>query len=257
MARIANFSRNYMGIFIHIGKYVLWMGRLFRRPEKGRIYRQRIFEEVQNVGYASIGLVAIVSLFMGAVLTLQLSYNLESPLIPLYTVGLVVRDSLILEFSPTIISIILAGKVGSSIAGEIGTMRVTDQIDALDIMGVNSTNYLVGPKMIAAVICNPFIVIMSMILGIFGGYLAGVLTGEVSGSTYIYGIQFLFQPYYVTYALIKTMVFAVVITTVPAYFGYHTSGGALEVGKASTVSVVYSIVIILTFNLLLTQMLLQ
>ncbi|TNF29863.1 MAG: ABC transporter permease, partial [Bacteroidetes bacterium] len=135
--------------------------------------------------------------------------------------------------------------------------RVTDQIDALDIMGVNSTGYLVGPKMIAAIISNPFIVIISMLLGIFGGYAAGILTGEVSGNTYIYGIQFAFEPYYITYALIKTVVFAVVITTVPAYFGYHAAGGALEVGRASTVSVVYSIVIILTLNLLLTQMLLQ
>ncbi|MFT4544984.1 MAG: phospholipid/cholesterol/gamma-HCH transport system permease protein [Bacteroidia bacterium] len=246
-----------MGVFVHIGRYVLWMTRVFRKPEKWSVFRQRIFEEIQNVGYASIGLVAIVSAFMGAVLTIQLAYNIDSPLIPLYTVGLGVRDSLILEFSPTIISIILAGKVGSSIAGEIGTMRVTDQIDALDIMGVNSTGYLVGPKMIAAVICNPFLVIMSMILGMVGGYTAGILTGEVSGSNFIFGIQYWFQPFYIVYALIKAMVFAVIITTVPAYFGYHTSGGALEVGRASTVSVVYSIVIILTFNLLLTQMLLQ
>lgn len=246
-----------MNLFFHIGQYVLWMGRVFKRPEKWRIYRQRVFEEIQNVGYDSLGLVAIVSTFMGAVLTIQLAYNIDSPLIPLYTVGLGVRDSLILEFSPTIISIILAGKVGSSIAGEIGTMRVTDQIDALDIMGVNSTGYLVGPKMAAAVICNPFIVVISMILGMIGGYAAGILTGEVSGSTFIYGIQYWFQPFYVTYALIKTVVFAAIITTVPAYFGYHASGGALEVGRASTVSVVYSIVIVLTFNLILTQMLLQ
>lgn len=246
-----------MGLFFHIGQYVLWMGRVFRRPEKWRIFRQRLFAEVQSVGYDSIGLVAIVSIFMGAVLTIQLAYNITSPLIPIYTVGLGVRDSLILEFSPTIISIILAGKVGSSIAGEIGTMRVTDQIDALDIMGVNSTSHLVAPKMIAAIICNPFLVIMSIVLGILGGYLAGVLTGEVSSSDYIIGIQYWFQPFYITYALIKTVVFAVIITTVPAYFGYHTSGGALEVGRASTVSVVYSIVIVLMFNLILTQMLLQ
>jgi phospholipid/cholesterol/gamma-HCH transport system permease protein len=233
------------------------MGRVFRKPEKWGIYRRRIFEEVQNVGYNSVGLVAIVSLFMGAVLTIQLAYNLSSPLIPLYTVGLGVRDSILLEFAPTIISIILAGKVGSSIAGEIGTMRVTDQIDALDIMGVNSTGYLVGPKIIAAMISNPIIVLISMILGITGGWLAGILTGEVSSSTYIYGIQYWFQPYYITYALIKTVVFAVIITSIPAYFGYFTKGGALEVGRASTVSVVYSIMVILIFNLLLTQMLLH
>lgn len=221
------------------------------------MFRKQIFHEVQSIGYDSIGLVALVSLFMGAVLAIQLAYNIESPLIPMYTVGFGVRDSLILEFSPTIISIILVGKVGSSIASEIGTMRVTDQIDALDIMGVNSTGYLVGPKMIAAMVCNPFIAIISMILGLFGGYVAGILTGMVPGNTFIYGIQFAFQPYYITYALIKTVVFAAIITTVPAYFGYHASGGALEVGRASTVSVVYSIVVVLTFNLILTQMLLQ
>lgn len=246
-----------MSLFTHIGRYVLWMSRVFRKPEKWSMYRKQIFFEVQSIGYASLGLVALVSLFMGAVLAIQLAYNIESPLIPMYTVGFGVRDSLILEFSPTIISIILVGKVGSSIASEIGTMRVTDQIDALDIMGVNSTGYLVGPKMIAAVICNPFIAIISMILGMFGGYAAGILTGEVPGNTFIFGLQYAFQPYYITYALIKTAVFAVIITTVPAYFGYHTSGGALEVGRSSTVSVVYSIVVVLTFNLILTQMLLQ
>ena len=233
------------------------MSRVFKKPEKWSVYRKQIFHEIQAVGYASLGLVALVSLFMGAVLAIQLAYNIDSPLIPMYTVGFGVRDSLILEFSPTIISIILVGKVGSSIASEIGTMRVTDQIDALDIMGVNSTGYLVGPKMIAAVLCNPFIAIISMILGMFGGYAAGILTGEVPGNTFVYGLQYAFQPYYITYALIKTAVFAVIITTVPAYFGYHASGGALEVGRASTVSVVYSIVVVLTFNLILTQMLLQ
>ncbi len=254
---MAKFSGCGMRLFHHIGQYVIWMSRVFQKPEKWHIYRRRVFDEVQNLGYASLGLVAIVSTFMGAVLTIQMAYNLESPLIPSYAVGLGVRDSLILEFSPTIISIILAGKVGSSIAGEIGTMRVTEQIDALDIMGVNSTSFLVGPKMIAAIICNPFIVVISMILGMFGGYCAGILTGEVSGTVYIHGLQYWFQPFYVTYALIKTVVFAVIITTVPAYFGYYTSGGALEVGRASTVSVVYSIVIVLTFNLILTQMLLS
>lgn len=246
-----------MRLFSHIGRYVLWMSRVFKKPEKWSVYRRQIFHEVQNIGYDSLGLVALVSLFMGAVLAIQLAYNIESPLIPMYTVGFGVRDSLILEFSPTIISIILVGKVGSSIASEIGTMRVTDQIDALDIMGVNSTGYLVGPKMIAAVLCNPFIAINSMILGMFGGYAAGILTGMVPGNTFVYGIQFAFQPYYISYALIKTAVFAVIITTVPAYFGYHTTGGALEVGRSSTVSVVYSIVVVLTFNLILTQMLLQ
>jgi len=246
-----------MGPIYHIGRYMIWMGQVFHRPERWRMFRIQLFRQVQSVGYESLGIVAIVSLFMGAVLTIQLAYNITSPLIPLYTVGFGVRDSLILEFSPTIISIILAGKVGSSIAGEIGTMRVTDQIDALEIMGVNSIGYLVGPKVLAAIICNPFLVLLSMVLGTFGGYLAGAFTGEVPPSVYILGIQSYFQPFYVQYAMIKTVIFAVIITSVPAYFGYHVDGGALEVGRASTRSVVYSIVILLLFNLLLTQMLLS
>lgn len=221
------------------------------------MYRIQIAREIEKVGYASVGIVALVSTFMGAVLTLQTAYNITSPFIPKYTVGLAVRDSIILEFAPTIICIILAGKVGSSIAGEIGTMRITDQIDALDIMGINSTGYLVGPKILAAVISVPFLVMMSMFLGVTGGWLAGSLTGEVPSQQFIYGIQYYFQPFYVVYALFKSCFFAVIITSVPAYFGYHVSGGALEVGKASTVSVVYSIVILLMVNLLITQMLLS
>lgn len=221
------------------------------------MFRARIMEEVISIGYASVGIVALVSLFMGAVLTLQMAYNVTSPFIPKYTVGLGVRDSMILEFAPTIISIILAGKVGSSIAGEIGTMRITDQIDALDIMGINSTGYLVGPKVLASIMCIPFLVALSMILGIFGGWLAGSLSGMVPSQQYIYGIQYWFQPYYVFYAIFKSCFFAFIITSVPAYFGYHVEGGAIDVGKASTVSVVYSIVILLIVNLLITQMLLS
>ena len=147
--------------------------------------------------------------------------------------------------------------MGSSIAGEIGTMRITDQIDALDIMGINSTGYLVGPKVLASVLCIPFLVVLSMLLGIFGGWLAGTLSGMVPSQQYIYGIQYWFQPYYVFYAVFKSCFFAFIITSVPAYFGYHVEGGAIDVGKASTVSVVYSIVILLIVNLLITQMLLS
>jgi phospholipid/cholesterol/gamma-HCH transport system permease protein len=232
------------------------MNRTFSRPEKYSIYRKRIFEEINTLGIGSLGIVAIISIFMGAVITIQSAFNFESPLIPLYAVGVAVRDSMILEFSPTIVSVILAGKIGSSIASEIGTMRVSEQIDALEIMGINSASFLVQPKIIGSVFFNPILVIFSMFLGVLGGYLFGILTGVVTDYEYRYGITYEFRPYNVTYALIKTTVFAFIITSVSSYHGYYTKGGALEVGRSSTKAVVYSIILILIFNFLLTQLLL-
>ncbi|MBX7182311.1 MAG: ABC transporter permease [Bacteroidia bacterium] len=243
-------------IIYHIGRYTAMLGMVFSRPEKYRIYYNRFMEELFNLGIGSIGIVSIVSLFMGAVITIQGAYNFSSPWIPLYAVGLATRDTMILEFSPTIISVILCGKVGSSIAGEIGTMRVTEQIDALEIMGVNSRAFLILPKIFASVIFNPVLVTMSMVLGIFGGWIGGVLSGATTTFEYVYGITYLFVPYYVTYALTKTVVFAFLISSVSAYHGYYTEGGALEVGKASTKAVVYSILSILIANYFLTQLLL-
>lgn len=208
------------------------------------------------MGIGSLGIVAIISIFIGAVITIQSAFSFENPLIPLYAVGVAVRDSMILEFSPAIISLILAGKVGSSIASEIGTMRVTEQIDALEIMGINSASYLIFPKIIAAVLFFPILVIFSMFLGILGGYIFGLATGVVTDYEYIYGISYDFRPYNVTYALIKSVVFAYIIASVPAYHGYHTKGGALEVGASSTKGVVYSSILILAFDLVLTQLLL-
>jgi phospholipid/cholesterol/gamma-HCH transport system permease protein len=245
-----------MKLFYNFGRYFLFLNRTFSRPEKFSIYRKRIVEEIYSLGVGSLGIVAIISVFMGAVITIQSAFNFESPLIPLYAVGVAVRDSMILEFSPTIVSVILAGKVGSSIASEIGTMRVYEQIDALEIMGINSASYLVQPKIIGAVFFNPILVIFSMFLGVLGGYLFGILTGVVTDYEYRYGIQYEFRPYNVTYALIKTTVFAFLITSVSSYHGYYTQGGALEVGQSSTKAVVYSIVLILIFNFLLTQLLL-
>ena len=193
---------------------------------------------------------------MGAVITLQSAYNLENPFIPLYLIGLGTRDSMILEFSSTIVGLILAGKVGSSIASEIGTMRVTEQIDALEIMGINSANHLILPKIIAAVFINPFLTIISIFVGVFGGYLAGILSGVVSTANYIYGIQYAFTPFYITYSLIKTVAFAFLITSISSYQGYYCAGGALEVGKSSTKAVVFSSLMILLFNVILTQLLL-
>ena len=245
-----------MRLFYHFGRYFLLIKRAFRKPEKASIYRARIFEEIDSLGIGSLGIVAIISVAMGAVITIQSAFNFESPLIPPYAVGVAVRDSLILEFSPTIVSLILAGKVGSSIASEIGTMRVSEQIDALEIMGINSASFFVQPKVLAAMLFNPILIIFSMFFGVIGGYVFGILTGVVTDYEYVYGITYEFRPYNVVYALIKTVVFAFLITSVSSYHGYYTQGGALEVGRSSTKAVVYTSVLILVFNFVLTQLLL-
>ena len=240
-----------------LGRYYALMVRTFSKPEKFSIYWKQILREIESLGLGSLGIVAIISMFMGAVIIIQSAFGFESPWIPLYAVGVASRDSIILEFSPTIVSLILAGKVGSNIASELGTMRVTEQIDALEIMGINPSGYLILPKIVAAVFINPFLIIISMFLGLLGGYVAGVFTHAVTSYEYIYGIQYDFRAYNVTYALVKTVVFAFIITSVSAYHGYYTQGGALEVGRSSTRAVVYSSIIILLFNVLITQLLLS
>ena len=245
-----------MNLFYHLGQYFILVKRAFAKPEKVSIYINRIFEEMDILGVGSLGIVAIISVFMGAVITIQASFNFNNPLVPLYAVGVTVRDSMILEFSPAIVSLILAGKVGSSIASEIGTMRVTEQIDALEIMGINSAGYLIFPKIVASILFNPILIIFSMFLGVVGGYVFGLLSGVVTSHQYIYGITYQFREYNVLYALIKSAVFAFIIASVPAYHGYYTKGGALEVGRSSTKGVVYSSVLILAFDLILTQLLL-
>ncbi|HEV7231342.1 MAG TPA: ABC transporter permease [Bacteroidia bacterium] len=245
-----------MRVFYHIGRYFLLLNRVFSKPEKGVIYRNRFFEEVNSLGIGSLGIVAIISVFMGAVITIQAAFGFESPWIPLYAVGLATRDSIVLEFSPAIVSLILAGKVGSSIAGEIGTMRVTEQIDAMEIMGVNSAAYLILPKILAFMFILPFLIILSMFLAMIGGLIFGVFTNAVTPHQFLYGIQYDFRPYNVLYALIKVIVFAFIITSVASYHGYYTKGGALEVGRSSTKAVVYSSIVLLFFDLLLTQLLL-
>lgn len=226
------------------------------KPEKFRVYYKQIMHELVSIGVGALGLVALTSVFMGAVITIQSAYNLVNPMVPLYAVGIVARDSIILEFSPTIIMLILAGKVGSSIASEIGTMRVTEQIDALEIMGINSSGYLTLPKIVAGILITPFVVLISMFLGIFGGWFAGEMSGTVPSADYIRGIQDQFVPFNIVFAMIKSLVFAFIITSVSAYHGYHTEGGALEVGQSSTKAVVYSSIIILIFDYILTQLIL-
>lgn len=244
------------GAFFHIGRYFLFLKDVFGKPERFSIYWKQMIHEFMSLGMNSFGIVALVSVFMGAVITLQTASMISSAWIPLYTVGYTTRQSVILEFSPTIISLILAGKVGSNIASEIGTMRVTEQIDALDIMGVNSAGYLILPKIVAAVLFNPVLVAFSMFLGVFGGWAVVESTGVMTTQGYLYGIKFDFDPYTVTYALIKTVCFAFIITSVSAYHGYFTRGGALEVGRSSTRAVVYSSILILIGNYILTQLLL-
>lgn len=246
-----------MKIFHLFGEYILLLIKVFTKPERGKIYYSLIVKEIDKLGIQSIGIVAIISAFMGAVITLQTAYNTENPFLPGYLIGLAARDSILLEFSSTIIGLILAGKVGSNIASELGTMRVTEQIDALEIMGVNSASYLILPKIVATVLFNPFLTMLSIVIGIIGGWSVGVFTGVVTTQSYIEGIRYAFIPYYITYAIIKTIVFAFLITTISAFYGYRVQGGSLEVGQASTRAVVMSSVFVLLFNLILTQLLLS
>ena len=243
-------------IFTTIGLYVMLMQKVFSRPQKRKIYWNQLMTEINSLGLESLGIVAFISAFMGAVVAIQTAYNITSPLIPMSMVGFTVRQSVILEFSPTVISLILAGKVGSRIASEIGTMRVTEQIDALEIMGVNSANYLIFPKITAAILINPVLIVFSMWMGILGGWIAMVATSLVSTTDFVQGIRVDFEGYTIFYAITKTVFFAFIISSVSGFYGYITNGGALEVGQASTKAVVFSSVIIILFNLVLTQLLL-
>lgn len=245
-----------MNIFYHFGKYINLLGKVFSKPESRRMFWKKVFKEIELVGMNSIGIVAIVSVFMGSVLTLQAGINFTHPLIPNYLIGLTVRDTMILEFSSTIICLILAGKVGSNIASEIGTMRITEQIDALEIMGVNSASFLIFPKIIAALLFFPLLSIVSIILGIGGGIAVALLTDVVTYYDYLDGLKLFFHSFYITYTVIKMVFYAFIITTISSYHGYYTQGGALEVGKSSTLAVVYSIIAILVSDLVLTQLLL-
>ncbi|MBR5465504.1 MAG: ABC transporter permease [Alistipes sp.] len=243
-------------VFEEIGRYFILMGKVFSRPEKMAIYRRRIVYEMEAIGIDSIGLTAIISIFIGAVITLQMCINLESPFIPESLIGYATRETMILEFSSTVVALILSGKVGSAIASEIGTMRITEQIDALEIMGVNSASYLILPKIVAAVCFFPLLTILSIGVGIVGGYLISMATGIMIPANYVEGLFLDFRPYSITYSLIKSAVFAYIITSVSAFFGYYAKGNSLEVGKASTRAVVVGSVVIMIFNLILTQILL-
>lgn len=240
----------------HVGKYFIMLGRVFKRPQRQRLFYQALMKELEDLGLKSIGIIMFISFFIGGVIALQTALNLDSPFIPDSLIGFAAKRSIILEFAPTFCCIILAGKVGSYITSSIGTMRVTEQIDALDVMGINSVNHLVLPKVLATLFFYPFLILLAMFLGIFGGWIAGVLSGLFTGTDYIVGIQTEFKPFLIVYALIKTLVFSFLIATVPSYHGYYVKGGSLAVGRASTQSVVWTTILIVVANYILTQLLL-
>lgn len=243
--------------YLHnIGAYFLMIAEMFRKPTKWSVMKNLIFKDIDDLVIGSLGIIAFISFFVGGVITIQTALNITNPLIPKYLVGFATRQSVILEFAPTFTSVIMAGKVGSFITSSIGTMRVTEQIDALEVMGINSLNYLVFPKTIALML-YPFAIAIGMFLGILGGMAACVYGGFSSLEDYIFGIQTDFIPFHVIYAFIKTFVFAFVLATIPAFHGYYMKGGALEVGKASTTSFVWTSVVVILLNYLLTQMLLS
>ncbi len=244
-----------MNIFEHVGRYSILMKRTLTKPDKWKIFFRQYRLELEKLGVDSIGIVAIISVFIGAVIVTQTILNTENPILPKYTPGLVARDTILLEFSSSIIALILSGKIGSSIASEIGTMRITEQIDALDIMGVNSANYLILPKIAAMVTMIPCLVTISMFVGVGGGYLVAI-GGLISANQYTLGIQYAFVPFYVAYSYVKSFFFAFIIVSVASYYGYYAYGGTLEVGKASTNAVVKSCAVVLFANVILTQLML-
>lgn len=243
-----------MNLLTQLGKYFLMLWVVFSKPQKFHVFWRRCFEEIQIIGLNSLPIVALMSVFMGAVIALQTASNMDTPWLPEYTIGYITRSSTILEFSPTIISLILAGKVGSNISSEIGMMRVTEQIDALEIMGVNSLTYLVLPKITAAVLFFPILIIFSMGLSLIGGWLSLILSDLSSTDTYIFGLRSFFKASDITYALSKTVVFGFLIVSIASFYGYYTKGGAIDVGRSSTQAVVTSSIAILLANFLITQM---
>ena len=243
-------------IFLHnIGLYFTMLKKMFYKPTKWSVMRQLIIKDTEDTVVNSLGIISFVSFFIGGVITIQMALNMTGSLYPKYLIGYATREIIILEFAPTIISIIMAGKVGSFITSSIGSMRVTEQIDALEVMGINSINYLVFPKVIAMLL-YPFLISIAMFLGILGGMAACIYGGYSTVDNFITGIQTEFIPFHMTYAFIKTFVFGLIIATVPSFHGYYMKGGALEVGKARTTSFIWTCVCIIILNYILTQTLL-
>jgi phospholipid/cholesterol/gamma-HCH transport system permease protein len=245
-----------MKIFATFGKYILLMKGMFTKPENFKMYWKEFVHQCVEIGIGALGIVVIISIFMGAVSAVQTAAQLTNPLVPKTTISQVVRDTVITEFSPTLVCIVLAGVIGSKIAGELGNMRVSEQIDALEIMGINTKSYLVMPKILAALVTIPLLVIIAMVLGIVGGRIASTMGGIVPADIFDKGLLMGFIPFYVTFAMAKAYTFAFIISSVPAYYGYHVKGGALEIGRASTTAVVSSCVLILFADYILAAILL-
>lgn len=243
-------------MFYSLGRYLLLIAASFKKPEKFSVYWKEVMREMVSIGIGSLGIIAIISVFIGAVAAIQVAFQLVSDFIPKSIVGGISRDSTILEFSPTISALVLAGRVGSSIASQIGTMRVTEQIDALEIMGVNAPGYLIAPKIIAGLTMVPLLVIISIVLGLMGGYLAVATSPDISPTDYVYGLKDGFNPLIIKVALVKAVTYGYIITSVCAYQGFYTSGGALEVGESSTRGVVYSCIYILFADLIISSVML-
>lgn len=245
-----------MNFFTHLGKYLLMLKGMFSKPENAKLYWKEFMHQCADIGIGSLGIVSIISLFMGAVSTVQTAYQLVSPLIQRSTIAQIVRDTVILEFAPTLVCIVLAGVIGSKIASELGNMRVSEQIDALEIMGINTKTYLIMPKIVAALVTIPLMVVLAMVLGIYGGRFAGSASGILSTDTFDRGLMQNFMPFNVTFSLIKAYTFAFFISSIPAYFGYYVTGGSLEIGRSSTKSVVVSCIVILLADYILAAALL-
>lgn len=232
-------------VLTHFGKYLIMLGGMFTKPENARVYWKEFIHQCYEIGIGSAGIVVIISLFLGAVTTVQTAYQLISPLVQKYVIAQIIRDSTFLELSPTVVCIVLAGVIGSKIASELGNMRVSEQIDALEIMGINTKTYLILPKIVASIIVVPCLITISMFLSIWGGYLAGTLTGILSDQQFTQGLLTDFITFNLVFGLIKSFTFAFIISSVSAYFGYNVKGGALEIGRSSTTSVVVSCILIL------------
>ena len=239
-----------------LGEYVLLMNKVFTIPTRWSMFFKQLMREIYKLGVDSIWIVVIISVFIGTVIAIQISLNITSPLIPKFTIGYTTREIILLEFSSSIMCLILAGKVGSNIASEIGTMRVTEQIDAMEIMGINSANFLIMPKITGMMLFIPVLVIFSMTTGIFGGMFASYIVDGMTPSSFEFGLQYFFIPFYITYSMIKSVFYAFIISSVASFFGYHLKGGSLEVGKASTNAIVISSILILLADVVLTQIML-
>lgn len=242
--------------FLYLGQYVLLLQKVFKKPEKWKIYWREVLHEMTEIGVGSVGLIVIISTFIGAVMTMQIAFQLVSDFIPSSIIGQINRDSNILELGPTISALVLMGKVGSSISSQIGTMRVTEQIDALEIMGINAAGYLILPKIIAGVVMVPFLVIIAIFCALIGGLVGGALSGAVSPNDYIMGVRDEFNGFTVAVAMVKAFIYGFIITSVPAHKGFHVRGGALEVGQAGTRAVVIGCIVILASDYFITALML-